>query len=109
MEGNSIRGTARLCDVEKRTVLNMLKLAGEAAERLLTERVRNVKVSQLQADEIWTFVQKKEGRKFPNEAHTKEIGDAYTFIGLDRSRKLVVAWHLGKRDQKSTDDFISKV
>ena len=44
VEGNSIRGTARLCDVEKRTVLNLLKLAGENCERLLTERVHNVKV-----------------------------------------------------------------
>ena len=33
VEGNSVRSTARLCDVEKRTVLNMLKLAGDACER----------------------------------------------------------------------------
>ncbi len=104
-----MRGTARLCDVEKRTVLNLLARAGENCERLFAEKVRNVKISQLQADEIWTFVQKKEGHKGPEEAHAKEIGDAYTFIGLDRSSKLVVAWHLGKRDQASTDDFISKV
>jgi len=37
------------------------------------------------------------------------MGDADTFIGLDRATKLVVAWHLGKRDQVSTDNFISKV
>src|ERR1700693_2203698 len=40
VEGNSVRGTARLCDVEKRTVLNMLTLAGETCARLFTERVR---------------------------------------------------------------------
>ena len=44
VEGNSVRSTARLCDVEKRTVLNMLKLVGEACEHLLTEKVRNVPV-----------------------------------------------------------------
>jgi hypothetical protein len=91
VEGNSVRGTARLCDVEKRTVLNLLVLAGENCQRLFSNKVRNVKISQLQADEIWTFVQKKEGHKFPHEAHSKEIGDAYTFIGLDRTSKLVVA------------------
>jgi transposase-like protein len=32
VEGNSIRGTARLCGVEKRTVINILKLAGESCE-----------------------------------------------------------------------------
>src|SRR5450759_2407831 len=44
VEGNSVRGTARLCDVEKRTVLNLLKLAGEACERIASERIRNVRV-----------------------------------------------------------------
>jgi len=57
-----------LCDVEKRTVLNILKLAGENCERLLSEKVRNVTVHDLQLDEIWGFVQKKEGHKWPHEA-----------------------------------------
>jgi len=37
------------------------------------------------------------------------IGDAYTFIGIERHTKLILAWHLGKRDQIATDDFISKL
>jgi hypothetical protein len=28
------------------------------------------------------------------------IGDAYTFFCLERSTKLVMAWHLGKRDRE---------
>ena len=36
-------------------------------------------------------------------------GDAYTFIGLERTSKLVVGWHLGKRDRVNTEDFISKI
>jgi transposase-like protein len=35
VEGNSVRSTARLCDVEPKTVLRLLVLAGERAERLL--------------------------------------------------------------------------
>lgn len=109
VEGNSVRGTARLCDVEKRTVLNMLKLAGENCERLLREHVRNVPVQQVQCDEIWTFVQKKEGHKWDNEKNSEKIGDAYTFIAIERGTKLVVAWHLGKRDQENTTQFIRKI
>jgi IS1 family transposase len=37
------------------------------------------------------------------------IADAYTFIALERSSKLVVAWHLGRRDRVNTEDFIAKV
>jgi len=65
-------------------------------------------VGQLQADEIWTFCKVKQGHLRPDHDE-KVTGDAYTYIGLDKVSKLVVAWHLGKRDQESTDDFISKV
>ena len=32
-----------------------------------------------------------------------------TFIALECTSKLVVAWHLGKRDRVNTEDFISKI
>ncbi len=104
-----MRGTARLCDVEKRTVLNILTLAGDACERLLTDRVRNVRVHDLELDEIWSYVGCKQKRLTPERAAKGMVGDAYTFIGLERTSKLVVAWHLGKRDRGNTEDFISKI
>ena len=109
VEGNSVRGTARLCDVEKRTVLNILKLAGESCERLLRERVRNVRVSDLELDEVWSFVGCKQKRLTPKRYQKGMRGDAYTFVALERTSKLVVAWHLGKRDRINTEDFVSKV
>jgi len=109
VEGNSVRSTARLCDVEKRTVLNLLILAGEHCERLLDNRLQNIRVRDLQADEIWAYVQKKEGHKSPWEENNDSIGDAYTFIALERNSKLVVAWHLGRRDRSHTEAFITKV
>ncbi len=105
VEGNGVRGTARLCDVEPRTVLNLLTLAGESCERLLTEKVRGITVGQLHADEIWTFVKCKQGHLQPKHDE-KVMGDAHTFIALDRTSKLVVAWHLGKRDRINTEDLI---
>jgi IS1 family transposase len=109
VEGNSVRSTSRLCDVEKRTVLNMLKLAGANCERIQDQQIRGVQPQQLQLDEIWTYVQKKEAHKWPFEADNKKIGDAYTFIAIERHTKLVVAWHLGRRDRVNTEDFIAKV
>jgi len=109
VEGNSVRGTARFCDVEKRTVLNLLKLAGEACERIASERIRNVRVRDLELDEVWTFVGCKQRNLRMGMENIRQRGDAYTFIGLERTSKLVVAWHLGKRDRINTEDFISKV
>ena len=109
VEGNSVRSTARLCDVEKRTVLTLLTLAGERCERFMENILRDVPVRDLQLDECWSYVLKKEGHKLPHEANDERIGDQYVFIGLERNSKLVVAWHLGKRDRDNTFEFISKV
>src|SRR2546425_9578463 len=43
LEGNSIRSMARIADVEKRTVMNLMLSAGEHCERLLGARIRNLK------------------------------------------------------------------
>ncbi len=110
VEGNSVRGTARMCGVEKRTVINMLKLAGETCERLLTDKIHNVKVHDcLELDEVWTHVGCHQKRLTPERVERGMVGDAYTFICLERSTKLVMAWHLGKRDRLNTEDFVSKV
>jgi transposase-like protein/IS1 family transposase len=108
-EGNSIRSTSRLCDVEKRTVLNLLKTAGDRCERFMERTLQNIPVSDLQLDECWTYCLKKEGRLRPHETNNQNIGSQYVYIGLERSSKLVVAWHLGKRDRDNTYAFISKV
>jgi hypothetical protein len=109
VEGNSVRGTSRLCNVEKRTVLNILKLAGERCEALLTEQIHNVRVRDLELDEVWTFVGCKQKRLTPKRVAAGMAGDAYTFIALERTSKLVIAWHLGKRDRVNTEDFVSKI
>jgi hypothetical protein len=56
----------------------------------------NIPVKDVQCDEIWAFVQKKEGN----------IGDAYCFVAIERYTKLVLNFVLGRRSQATTDAFI---
>ncbi len=58
-----MRATGRLCGVEPKTVLAMLKLAGENCEKIMGRKVRNVKVTDVQCDEIWGFVGRKNNIK----------------------------------------------
>lgn len=106
LEGNSVRSTSRLCDVEPKTVLAMLKLAGENCERLMGKLIVNVPVKDVQCDEIWGFVGKKESHKLPAEANDESIGDAYCFVAIERNTKLVLNFALGRRSQATTDAFI---
>jgi transposase-like protein/IS1 family transposase len=108
IEGMSIRSVERVTGVHRDTILNLLVLAGERCKTLMIEKIVNLPVQDVQADEIWGFVQKKEGHKLPSEKDDP-TGDAYCFIGIERHSKMVLAWHLGRRDQRSTDAFIGKL
>ena len=90
-------------------VLNLLKAAGENCERLLERRIRNVPVDDVQLDEIWTYCKKKERRKTAEEKGRTDIGDQFVFIAIERNTKLVITWHLGRRDGVNTQDFITKL
>ena len=107
VEGNSIRSTARLMDIERNTVISLLANVGRDCSDFLCSRIRNVDISHLEIDEIWTFVYKKQKRVTAEDPNT--VGDAYCYIALDRASRLIVAWHLGKRDAPNTASFILKV
>jgi IS1 family transposase len=73
------------------------------------EKIRNIDVFDVQVDEIWGFVGKKESHKLEHEKQIEVLGDCYTFVGIESNCKLVLAYHCGKRDQLSTDIFIGKL
>jgi hypothetical protein len=86
VEGNSIRPTSRLCNVEKRTVLNLLRTAGGHCERFMEQALRDMPVKELALDECWSYVLKKEGHKNPDEKNDGSIGDQYVYIALERNQ-----------------------
>ena len=63
----------------------------------------------VEVDEIWGYVGKKEGHKWEHEENDAEIGDAYCFVAMERNTKLVLTHYLGKRTAESTDQFISQL
>jgi len=109
LEGMSVRSAERITGVHRDTILRLLVLAGERCQRLMDEKIRNLDVRDVEMDEIWGFVQKKEGHKLSHEKDVAEIGTAYCFVGMERNTKLVLCHHLGKRDVNSTDKFVSKL
>ena len=47
VEGNSVRSIERITDVGKKTILNLLELAGRKCEALLDEQIQNVPVKHV--------------------------------------------------------------
>jgi IS1 family transposase len=66
--------------------------------------VRNIKTRFVQADELWSFVHTKEARLGSDDP--REWGDAYTFMALDSETKLILSYHVGKRDGASALQFV---
>jgi len=100
LKGNSIRSTMRITGLDQNTISKALVLAGEKAERVMARRIVNVPVRDVEADEVWSFIGKKEKRVRPED--DQNLGDCYTFVAIERHSKLVLNIAMGKRDQATT-------
>ena len=58
-EGNSLKGTARLVKVASSTVRRLGRIVGQHAQAFHNEKVQNITVDSLHADERWGFVANK--------------------------------------------------
>jgi hypothetical protein len=109
-DGCSIRATGRLVHTEDRpdgvhkdTVIRFLLELGDGCARLHDRLVRGIYASDIEMDEIWSFVHKKQHRGGPNDP--AEWGDNYTFVGMARGSKLAISYLTGPRDGTSTFVF----
>ncbi|HEV2485109.1 MAG TPA: IS1 family transposase [Terracidiphilus sp.] len=109
LEGNSIRSTERICQMDRNTIMSLLLKAGERCEKLMESKLQNLDVREVEVDELWGFVQKKERQRTAYEQDMVEIGDAYCFVAMERNTKLVITHYLGRRSTPSTDHFIAKL
>jgi transposase-like protein/IS1 family transposase len=108
LEGNSIRSVERLTCVHRDTIILAMIDAGEKCKRFLEADIRRVEVQDVQADEIWGYVQCKEKTR-QRLGHDEAHGDAYCFTALERTTKLLICWHLGKRCPSDTLEFAEKL
>jgi len=109
VEGMSIRSTERVTGHHRDTITRLLVLAGRKCEALLAELVQGVEVEDVEADELWCYVGMKEKTKARRKVRDPQLGDAYTFVGMERNSKLVLAWELGRRTIQHTDAFVEKL
>lgn len=109
LEGMSIRSVQRVTGLHQETILNLLVLAGDRCRALMQKRIKGVAVRDVEADEIWGFVGMKKRTRLRKEITSQFFGDAYTFVGIERNTKLILAWHLGNRDAANTEAFTEKL
>ncbi len=89
-EGVSIRATARLVGVEKRTVSRVMLHAAGICQRVMDEKLRNLRSRYWQVDELWCFTGKKEQNcTFEEKNNGHHVGDTWVLLVTDAESKLV--------------------
>ncbi|MRG92815.1 IS1 family transposase [Polyangium spumosum] len=105
VEGASVRATSRLTGTCKEAILSLLVRVGEGCDRLHNRLVCGLDIREIQCDEIWSYVAKKQARVKPEDP--AEYGDAYAYLALARTKKLIVSYRVGKRDEATTKAFVA--
>lgn len=96
-----MRATARMAGCSFNTVSKLLLDVGDAVTEFQDRTMRNLGCTEVQCDEIWSFV----GSKAKNVPEDREnefgVGDVWCWVAIDAQSKLVPSWLLGER--KTTD------
>ena len=106
VEGNSIRSIERMTGVHRDTIMRFGVKAGIQCQAVMNERMRGFHSRRIQADEIWTYVWKKERQLSAIERENYELGDQYVFVAIDADSKLVPSFVVGKRTSNTARQFI---
>jgi hypothetical protein len=105
IEGSSIRSTERLTGVHRDTIMRLMVRAGNGSKKLMDEKLQNLHLPQVQIDEIWGYVGKKQNHVSEDEDKT-QVGDAWAFVAIDASTKLVPSFLVGKRTRENVESFL---
>jgi IS1 family transposase/transposase-like protein len=107
-EGMSVSATVRITGTAMNTILGLLVYLGERCDEYMQSEIKGVNVEDIQCDELWSFVLCKNATA-KREKYVGGCGDSYCFTAIERNTKLIVAWHMGKRNEKHTDTFVAKL
>jgi hypothetical protein len=74
LEGSSVATVACITGAQPGTILKLLVFAGNKCEKIMATRIVNVKVRDVEADELWSFMGIKQKPLRPEDDQNK--GDA---------------------------------
>jgi hypothetical protein len=105
-EGCGIRKTARLVGVSKDGVTSIALRLGLHARAVHDERVRNLQVREVQFDEKWSFVGKKQKHCDPSRSEDNAQGDQWDHTAIDVPSRFGISLVIGKRDRERLRDVV---
>ena len=108
-EGNALRGTGRIVDVDKDTVCAWVDRAGRHCRAVTPYLCDTLPITECQVDALWSFVRKKEAHLTVAEKVLALYGEAWVWIAFAPAWRLVAALVVGKRDQAHANVLLERV
>lgn len=98
-----------MLDCSKDAVLKLVVDAGVVCVAYHDAYVQGVTSQRVQVDEVWSFVHAK-AKNVPQEKRGQfGYGDVWTWTAIDADSKLMIAWHVGRRDAGAAHVFMNDV
>lgn len=108
-EGNSIRATGRILQIDKDTVCDWLDRAALHCRGVVLYLWSQLHVTECQLDELWSFVHTKEAHLPYAKIECESYGDAWVWLAFAPVWRLILAFVVGKRTQQSADLLLARV
>jgi IS1 family transposase len=108
-EGNSLRSTARIVQVDKDTACDWLDRAAQHCRQVLLYLWRDLPVAECQLDELWSFVHTKEAHLVMAKRVCESYGDAWIWMAFAPGWRMVLAFVVGKRIQENANLLLQRV
>ncbi len=107
VEGQSLRSLERMTGVHHDTIARWMVRVGAACQQATDKHIRNVSLRYVQADEMWSFIGKKDNNfEFMGDVSNGYKGEVWVFIAIDADSKLVLSYALGNRDRETAYRFL---
>jgi len=108
-EGNSIRGTARIVEIDPETCRAWLHRYAHHCRLVMLYLWHELHLKECQLDELWSFVHTKEANLAAAKRICQSYGDAWVWIAFAPIWRLVVAFVVGKRTQENANLLLQRV
>jgi len=105
-EGNGLSETERITEVTRKTISKWVKAASEHVEEVSDYLIKNLHFTEIQLDEFWSFVKKKQNHLTECEKLETEYGDCWGHISFDPNSKMIPAHVFGKRTKENTHKLL---
>ncbi|WP_433927016.1 IS1 family transposase [Sorangium cellulosum] len=109
VNGTSIRAASRMTGVHQDTIGRFGQLVGEGCARLHDRLVRGLACPLVDLDEQHSWCRKRQNKVDAAKDDAAAVGEQWTWAAICRTSKLIIAWHVGKRDQESADALVEDV